>query len=561
MVSFESSGQYAHAHADYDASTVNIFRGIPGYRKWEPNKKVWAFKPTRAALEYLLRHFPHAKWDDHLQTRIHEIRAIVAPPVTELIPFKFKLPPFAHQHIAFSRAAGKTAFAWFMDMGTGKTKVAIDDMAYSYTAGIISAAVVVTPNNVKSNWLIDELPKHMPDYVPYRAACWQSTAVKAEKKALDALWEPGDFLRVLIVNVDAFSHKRSTEYVERFMNALPCSMVIDESSRIKTPGARRTSTLIRLGRKAKQRRIMTGTPVTQSPLDAWSQFTFLDPDILGYDSFYSFRNQYAIMGGYEGREVTAYKNLDELNESIYRFAYRVTKKECLDLPDKVYEKRLVQLSTAQRQAYNDMRKNMIAEVGGGSVSATIPLTKLLRFQQITGGFVPLDDDDGVVAFDTNPKIEAVLEIADDARQHGKIIIWARFIAEIKAIVAALKEQWGDDQVVEFHGGVSKEARLAARQAFQDPDSPVAFFVAQQDSGGIGLTLTEASTVVYFSNTFSLEARLQSEDRAHRIGQVNKVTYIDVVAENTVDDKKLLRSLRDKLGLSAMVTGDKLGEWI
>lgn len=559
-IHFKAQGANALAHCKYDPVVVNILKLIPGYRKWEPKLKAWKFKPTRAAMEYLQRNFPNAVWDDKLQARIKELEAKKqAPAKTDLIPFKFKTPPYEHQHKAFSLAAEKSAFAWFMDMGTGKSKVAIDDIAYQYVNGRIMAAVVVCPNSIKSNWL-EELAKHMPEYVDYRAAVWDSSPRKAEQQALDALCEPGDFLRVLVVNVEAFSHKRSTEYVAKFVNALPCLIAVDESSRIKKSGATRTRNLTRIGKQAKIKRIMTGTPVTQSPMDVFSQFTFLDEDILGFDSYYSFRNRYAVMGGWENKEVTGFQNLTELQDNVDAFSFRVTKEECLDLPDKVYERRVVDMTPEQAKAYKQMKEAMIAEVGDGEVSAKIPLTRLLRFQQITGGFVPLDEEPNkfVPIPGTNPKIAELLSILEETQ--GKVIIWAMFRSEIEAIANAIRAEWRPEQVVEFHGGVKQDERTKARLEFQDGMSDVQFFVGQPSSGGIGITLTEANTVIYFSNSFSLEDRLQSEDRAHRIGQDHKVLYIDLVMRNTIDSK-LLRKLRSKREIASLITHDELSEWI
>lgn len=563
MIHFKTDGASALAIAAYDPTVTNILRGIPGFRRWSPEKKAWVFKPTRAAMEYLNRFFPTASWDEALRARLDELKEKSAESHdhgdVKLIPFKFKLEPFAHQHKAFSLAADRAAFAWFMDMGTGKSKVAIDDIAYQYINSRITGAVVACPNSIKSNWL-EELDKHMPSYVEYRAAMWQSSPLKKEKLALERLWQDGDFLRILIINIEAFSHKRPVDYVRSFVNSFPSLINVDESSRIKRSGAKRTSSLIRVAKHAKVRRIMTGTPVTQSPMDVFAQFSFLDPDILGYDSYYSFRNRYAIMGGYENKEVIAYQNIAELQASVDAHSFRVTKKECLDLPEKMYERRVLDMTPNQARIYKEMKDHLRAEMDHGDVTAKIPLTRLLRFQQITGGYVPTEEAPGIFTpvDKTNPKLEELLSILEEV--NGKVIIWARFKPEIHAIAEAIRKNWRPEQVVEFHGEVSQAERTAARTEFQNKMSDVQFFVGQPSSGGIGITLTEASTVIYYSNTFSLEDRLQSEDRAHRIGQVRNVKYIDLVMRGTID-VKLLHTLREKRQVASLITHDEVSEWV
>jgi SNF2 family DNA or RNA helicase len=257
-----------------------------------------------------------------------------------------------------------------------------------------------------------------------------------------------------------------------------------------------------------------------------------------------------------------YQNLDELKAKIAPHSYRITKAECLDLPPKVYERRYVELNAEQRVLYNKLKKEFVAEFGGGKINAAMAMTRMMRLQQITGGFAPVLNDVGETIAThpvgkTNPKINALLELLEET--DGKVIIWARFRKELELIAVALREEYGTKSAVEYHGGVSDKDRQSAVFTFQREHDP-RFFVGQPHSGGIGLTLTAASTVVYFSNDFSLETRLQSEDRAHRIGQQKSVTYIDIEAVDTLD-KKVIDALRSKKDMADVITGDNPSQWI
>ncbi len=366
------------------------------------------------------------------------------------------------------------------------------------------------------------------------------------------------------MNVDAFSVPSGVVVAQKFLSNHAALMVVDESTRIKTPGAKRTKNIIKVGKSAVSRRILSGLPITQGPLDYFAQFQFLDPNILGFGSMYAFRNRYALLGGYLGKEVMGYANLDELIALVDPHSFRVEREECMDLPPKTYTKRFTHLGVVQKQLYDSMARDLVAEFAGGEVHATIVLTQLLRLQQITGGFLPIPEDDGsyqgrVDAIPgTNAKIQALMEVLEEAP--GKVIIWARFRAELGLIANHILKEFGEGSGVLFHGGVSQADRKVALLSFQDPNSPIKYFIANAQTGGLGLTLTEAQTVVYFSNSFSLEERLQSEDRCHRGGLKHPVTYVDLVAKDTLDTK-VLDALRTKKNMATLITGDRIAEWI
>lgn len=561
---------------------------IPDYRMWSERFNAWVCRPTRANVEYLLATFDNADITAAAQTLIEPIAAHAletlkarltkqdAAPrssdVPELIDavlaeYDFKTVPMGQQKKALHLSHLKKAFALFMEQGTGKSKVIIDEAAYLFKKGLIDAVLVICPNSVKSNWVEDELPTHLSDSIPREVVLYSSGMSTSERHRLEHLSttkQPGKLLW-LVMNVDAFSHERGVEIAKKFLSRHRAVAVVDESSRIKTPNAKRTRGIVKLGKLAEYRRCLSGTPITQGPMDAYSQFKFLDENILGFSSFYAFRNHYAILGGYNGKQIISYANVEELQRTIDPYSYRVTRDECLDLPPKIYQRLTVDLTAEQRRVYDEMKEHMEVELSGVKATVTLVLTQMLRLQQITGGFFPPDKTGENYEQQTyveipggNPKIDAMLEVCDDVQ--GKVIVWARFRAEIALIGRKLRERYGAGAVLEFHGGVTENGRTHARQQFQDPASPVRFLVGQTETGGVGLTLTQARTVIYYSNSFSLESRLQSEDRAHRIGQTQSVTYVDLTASKTLD-QKLLRALRAKRSLANLITGDNFTEWL
>jgi SNF2 family DNA or RNA helicase len=285
--------------------------------------------------------------------------------------------------------------------------------------------------------------------------------------------------------------------------------------------------------------------------------------MLGYTSFFSFQNRYAQIINRQlaqrtFRQVVGYQNMEELSEKVSHFSYRVLKKDCLDLPDKVYQRREVALTPEQKRVYKELQEYAIAELGGAeTVSVNSVLTQLLRLHQVVCGYVKNDDGEEVEI--PNQRMDELMSVLEEMR--GKVIIWANYRHDIKSIVNLLQKTYGFESVASYFGDTPSEERQEIITRFQDPDSELKYFVGNTQTGGYGITLTEAQNVVYYSNNFDLEKRLQSEDRAHRIGQTNKVTYVDLVAKDTVDEK-IVKALRNKLNLAQEVLGDeKWREWI
>ena len=296
-------------------------------------------------------------------------------------------------------------------------------------------------------------------------------------------------------------------------------------------------------------------------MDLYTQCEFLNDYLLGHQSFYSFQNDYAIikrrvLGAHSFNQIVGYRRLDELNQILEKFSYRVRKEDCLDLPSKVYLKRVVELTKEQRSVYDSLKTFALALMEDGSVTPTTVLTQLLRLQQVCSGHVKLDDGT-LKTFPTN-KMPELVSVLDEVG--GSVIIWANYTHDIISITNKIASIYGDESVRSYYGDTPSDSRQQIVKDFQDPNNPVKFFVGQPRTGGYGLTLTQATTVIYYSNSYDLEVRLQSEDRAHRIGQTSKVTYVDIIAENTVDDK-ILMALRSKIDIASQVLAENYRDWI
>jgi len=476
--------------------------------------------------------------------------------------YKFKTVPYEHQYTALKNSWNKPSFAYFMEMGTGKSKVLIDNIALLYDRGAINTAVIVAPKGVYLNWVNKEIPNHMPDHVEVYTALWKASPTKRKKEALLKLFTEQDKLRILIINVEAFSSQKGKTFTEKFVRSTNCLLAIDESTTIKNPKANRTKNLLKISDEAKFKRILTGFPITKSPMDFYTQFKFLDVNILGYQSFYAFQNHFAeiiqrSIGSHSFREVKSFRNLDELKKLTKAYSYRVLKKECLDLPDKIYNKHYVDLTPEQDKLYKQMKKDAIAELEElETVTANSVMTQLLRLHTMICGFVKTDNDNIVDI--KNNRLDSLLELV--SYNDDKVIIWANYVHNIKSIKQALEKIYGGGSVVTYYGGTALDDRKQAIELFQSNDNNVRFFVGNQMTAGYGITLTNANQVIYYSNSFDLEKRLQSEDRAHRIGQINKVTYYDLTAKDTIDEK-IVKTLCSKLDLAQQVLGDGYQSWL
>ena len=475
--------------------------------------------------------------------------------------YRFKTKPYQHQLNALALSWERPYFAYFMEMGTGKSKVLIDNIAMLYDKGKINGALIIAPKGVIGTWYKDQIPNHMPDHVEYKAVMWQANINIKQQKKLDTLFETGEDLHILVMNVESFSTKKGIEFAYKFLSCHNTMMTIDESTTIKNPDAKRTKNICKLGPHAKYRRILTGSPITKSPLDLYKQCDFLAPELLGHSSYYSFRTRYAIMktanfGGRSVQIVVGYRNLPELTDMLKAFSYRVLKDECLDLPKKTFMKRVVKLTKEQEHAYKQMSQLALAQFQGKLMTTATVMTQLMRLHQITCGHFTADD--GTIKDLKNNRTDELSDLLNEV--HGKVVIWAHYQYDVETIVERIKKEHGDNSVVTYYGLTPQDQRQDNIKKFQDKEGPVRFLVGTTATGGYGITLTAASTMIYYSNGYDLEKRQQSEARIDRIGQESPMTYIDLIAEKTIDDR-IVVALRKKVNIASQIMGEELKDWI
>jgi len=475
--------------------------------------------------------------------------------------YKFKTKPFEHQLKALEMSWDKKVFAYFMEMGTGKSKVLIDNISMLYDKGKINGALIIAPKGVYKNWFSSEIPNHMPDHIEKSVVLWEASGGKKKELEYKKLFESTDNLQILVMNVEAFSTKKGKMFAWKFLNCHQSMMAIDESTSIKNPGANRTKNIIELGKDVKYKRILTGSPVTKSPLDLFTQCYFLDPWLLDQQSYYAFRVRYAKMrsinvSGRQVQIVVGYRNLAELSEKIKLFSYRVLKDDCLDLPKKTYMKRIIELTDEQRKLYKDMKEKALAVLNGKMVTTMTVITQMMRLHQITCGH--FKSDDGDVQTVKSRRLDELMDVLDEVE--GKAIIWAHYRHDIETIVEEVSKKYGENSIVTYYGDTSSEDRQRAIKLIQDPESPTRFLVGTPQTGGYGITLTGASTMIYYSNGYDLEKRQQSEARIDRIGQEKPMTYIDIIAEDTIDEK-IVDALRRKVNIATEIMGEELKDWI
>ena len=410
----------------------------------------------------------------------------------------FKTKPFKHQKDVLDDSWQRPYYGLFMEMGLGKSKVAIDTIGRLKSKGEVDSVMIVAPKGVYDNWVKQEIPNHLPDEFERFVVRWQPSKSKA----------------------------------------------------------------FQLSKYAKYKRILTGSPVTKSPMDLYSQCAFLDTMSLDQASYFAFQNRYAVvqkrfMGARSFNEITGYRRLDELNEKLNKFSVRTLKEDCLDLPEKIYIKRSVPLTAEQTKLYAQMKKYALAQLDGGQLATTASvLTQIMRLQQICCGYL-MSDEGELKVLDNNRMTELLAAVEECS---GKVIIWCNYTHDIKEIEKALCSKYGGDSVATYYGATKQEDRQLTVDKFQDINSPLRFFVGQPKTGGYGITLTAANTMIYYSNSYDLEIRLQSEDRAHRIGQKKAVTYIDLIVEDTIDEK-IVKSLREKINLAGQVLGEDQKRWL
>jgi SNF2 family DNA or RNA helicase len=481
----------------------------------------------------------------------------------------FLKEPFLHQLKARRICHDKNInnFAYLMEMGTGKTITAIMDLMCLHHEKGVDNCVIFAPKSVYRNWYKEITEFVAPEKTKYAISTWDPSLKDPVTKAklTDLLEKSVVPLNVFLMNIEAISSPKGVKFLEKYLSVqdkTKTMMIVDESTVIKTHNAKRTKNLIKLAKDINYKRILTGTPVTKSPLDIYTQFAFLDPKILGQSNYYAFRARYAKIinrptsGGRHLPLITGYQRLDELEQKIYSAAFRVKKEECVDLPEKIYMKRFIPMSEKQLVAYESLRRNAMFIFNDKTTTTVNRLSQIVKLHQVCCGFTI--NDQGETHDVPNKRYDELLDVLEEV--DGKVIIWATYRHNIETITNKLKEKYGDTKAAAFYGDTENQVRLDLVRDFQSPTSDLTYLIANPKTGGYGITLTASHTVVYFSNNYDLEIRLQSEDRAHRIGQKNKVTYVDFVCQGTVDEK-ILTALKNKVDIASQVMGDELKRWI
>ena len=454
-----------------------------------------------------------------------------------------------------------------MDMGTGKSKVLLDTLMYLIDQKKIDARMVFSNKGSYANWVTEHLPTHLSDKIPVDICLWRASMTKKGKENLRNLAKNDGKLKIFIMNIEALSYDRSFKVALNFVKTHKTFSTIDESTMIKNHKSARTKAAWKIRDVSTARRILTGSVADNRPLDVWAQFEFLSNGCLGYKSYYAFRNQYADLEEKEIRTpqgfrkfkvVKGYKNLDRLRESIAKVSFIIKKKDCLDLPPKVYQRVNVELTPEQKTLYDQLSQNLMAFVDGEVMTVKIILTKMLRLHQLVCGH--MKDDEGKIHKIKNNRIPALMEVLEET--NGMAIIWANYREDIFEITRELKKEYGQGAVLSYFGDTSDKDRDYAKKVFKrGADSEgVRFLVGNTQTGAYGLTLTGANTVIYYSNNFDAEKRNQSEDRAHRIGQTDRVNYVDLVSPGTIDEK-ILAALRQKKSLSDVITMSNWKEFV
>ena len=521
-------------------------------KKWQKASGRWIVAAGWRSAEVLTTNI-HAKyWTDAAAQAANEAMALrpLAKKELQNVDRNFKTKPMAHQYEAYRKAYHQDQFALFFEQGLGKTKTAIDLSSLWSEDGVIDSVVALCPVSIRQVWEKE-----------FEAHCSIKHTVRLMRTTGEITWGKDPGLRVLVVGIESLSQGKTYELLSKLLPTLGnVAMFVDESSRAKNHKAIRTERMVALADGCVKRLILTGTPVTQGIQDLYSQFLILNPQALGLKSFYAFRNRYCIEEPVRGAppgvtKIIGYRNVEELLSLIEPWSLRKEKADCLDLPEKTFQTRYVELTKEQRTVYNSMKKNLIAliERDGTTVAikAKMTLEAYLRLQQIAGGFLPEIDPETKKTIavhpiaGANPKLNELVQFMDE--NPHPVVVMCRFRSELAAIATALASS---RRVVQFHGGLDEDAKKESVNSFMRGEADV--FIATLQSASYGLTLTRSSLMIYYSMGFSLEEFLQSQDRIHRIGQTLPCTYVSIAAASSID-QDVVDAIVQKKSIADMVS--------
>lgn len=503
--------------------------------------KIWRLTSILSNAEYIKDQFDRAELSKSTSIKIRSLFQANRLKTRPKFPskFKFKNPPRSHQQEALDFSYGLEEVAWFMEMRTGKSFVAICDAAAHFIEGHINAMVVVclTPN--KPVWEI-QLEEHCP--IEYEAHIIESGQKKVTEEFLRETFfaneSNNNVLPVLIVGIEGLSQGHAHKYLYQFIKENKVAIYIDESDAIKTYNSARTEKCIVAGEGAEFRRILTGTEITQGIEDLYSQFRFLNWRIIGMKSYFTFRARHCVMGGFEGKKITGYLNIKELMEKLSPYVYRCEAKDVIDLPPQIFEQRFVDPNKEQKRLLKELGDPflMATSIDDKELEVETVLERMIRYQQIAGGMFPFDDEEGgydqIVVPGVNPKLAALIDDVHKIRPEDKIIIWAVFRPEVAMITEFIRENFGRKSFVEYHGGTDKSVRKEYLLRFQnDPDCR--FFITNK-TGSRGTELSAANVHLFFSNSFSYGDRKQAMARTNSAEQKKSVLYIDYRLNHKID---------------------------
>mgnify|MGYP005849316081 CR=1 FL=1 len=498
--------------------------------RWDPSRLAWSLRPTattrKKLQERLGRYVATATATAmllHAETSWSGVVAKADEYPSDLLPI-FAIPPRQYQcHAAAHMMACHNSWALLMDMGTGKTMTLMMWAAWAARDHGLRRMLLLCPHPIMCNEKA-EFDKICPG--GFAVTVLTGSGARKAKWLRDAPADGSGRPVVAVFNYDALISVEVERAARAFVSAEPGAVVCDESTRIKNGQAARSKAAWRIGKVAKWRGIMTGSPIADSPLDAFGQWRFLDETAFG-TSYVAFRNRYCVMGGYGGYEVVSYRNMDEFKKILLAKSFRVEKADCLDLPPKTFVRRTFKMPESMARVYTEMARDLVAEFEGREWEATIILTKLMRLQEITSGY--LKEGDRVAALPSNPKADLLADVLAETSAE-KVVVWCREVEELRWAVEVVRAS--GRKVWELSGETPNKQEVV--QGFQEAEG-LTCLVAQQNTGRFGFTMCQASLAVYISNFFSRETRTQSEDRLHRSGQTRAVTYVDLVAEGTVDE--------------------------
>lgn len=566
----------------FDQKTRRLVMTVPFYladvarefpsRRFEPKTKTWRLPLVKSNVQHLAE--VRRKYDFDItpdaQAAIDDYEKLTAAP--KKVPFpqhvydftksQTGFKPMAHQVTMLDTSWGLKASAWFAKMGTGKTFATIHLAFARWVAGEIDAVVIICPSTLRSVWR-KEFAKFATG--PYEFRSHEQRSTWYDEYCRDT---PRDRLQVLAVSVEGLGISTGLydSVCQFYAHGKRIFTVCDESSRIKNPDAKRTERTIELGRVSDYKLILNGTPIALGIQDLWSQYEFLDPNIIGMGDYWAFKTRYIVKGGYENKQIVGFQNVDELMNMIAPYT-AVVGKEVLDLPPKVMTERYIEITPEQKKLLKLVAKGVSSDPNAPYIKAENVLEKVLRARQIVGGWLPkgkieMKEVEGqmiesvttnLIPLDKNPKLDGLIELIEDNYDGSKFIIWSTFVHEIEAIRDTLSKKYGEGQVECYYGGTAMEDRSRIEDRYcKDPK--MRFFIGHPTAAGLGLTLIsgENDVMVYYSGTNAYIDRAQSEDRAHRIGQKNTVTIVDMIAEKTVDEI-IVESIRSKMDIETFVT--------